>query len=57
MAAYRRVTCRLTAKNRDKLRNPTLGNRVWATFAFFTYSRDAQVGVSLALVDRRLVVS
>ena len=26
------VTCRLTAKNRDKLRNPTLGNRVWATF-------------------------
>jgi len=28
------VTCRLTAKNRDQLRNPTLGNRVWATFAF-----------------------
>ena len=27
------VTCRLTAKNRDQLRNPTLGNRVWATFA------------------------
>jgi len=26
------VTCRLTAKNRNKLRNPTLGNRVWATF-------------------------
>ena len=26
------VTCRLTAKNRDQLRNPTLGNRVWATF-------------------------
>ena len=25
------VTCRLTAKNRDQLRNPTLGNRVWAT--------------------------
>ena len=22
------VTCRLTAKNRDQLRNPTLGNRV-----------------------------
>jgi len=37
MAAYRRgfmthVTCRLTAKNRDQLRNPTLGNRLWATF-------------------------
>jgi len=26
------VTCRLTAKNRDELRNPTLDNRVWATF-------------------------
>ena len=25
------VTCRLTARNRDQLRNPTLGNRVWAT--------------------------
>ena len=29
------VTCRLTAKNRDQLRNPALGNRVWATFAFY----------------------
>ena len=26
------VTCRLTAKNRDQLRNPTLGNRARATF-------------------------
>ena len=26
------ITCRLTAKNRDQLRNPTLGNRVRATF-------------------------
>ena len=26
------ITCRLTATNRDQLRNPTLGNRVWATF-------------------------
>jgi len=25
------ITCRLTAKNRDQLRNPTLGNRIWAT--------------------------
>jgi len=24
-----------TAKNRDQLGNPTLGNRVWATFTFF----------------------
>ena len=28
------VTCRLTAKNGDQLRNPTLSNRVWATFTF-----------------------
>ena len=28
------VTCRLTAKNWDQLRNPTLGNRVWAIFTF-----------------------
>jgi len=26
------VTCKLTAKNRDQLRNPTLGNRLWAAF-------------------------
>jgi len=29
-----RVTCRLTAKNRDQHRNSALGNRVWATFTF-----------------------
>jgi len=28
------ITCRLTAKNRDQLRNPTLGHRVWATYTF-----------------------
>ena len=28
------ITCRLTAKNRDQLWNPTLGNRAWATFTF-----------------------
>jgi len=26
------VICRLTAKNRDQLRNSALGNRVWAAF-------------------------
>jgi len=31
------VTCRLTAKNRDQLLNPTFGNRVWATFTFLFY--------------------
>jgi len=29
------ITWRLTAKNRDQLRNRTRGNRVWTTFAFF----------------------
>ena len=48
------VTCRLTAKNRDQLRNPTLRNRVWATFTFlpftFGYSRPILVAVrSLSL--------
>jgi len=28
------ITCRLTARYRDQLLNPTLGNRVWATFTF-----------------------
>ena len=40
------VTFRLTAKNRDQLRNPTLGNRVWATFTFFT----VDIGISRAEV-------
>ena len=31
------VTCRLTAKNQDQLRKPTLGNQVWATFTFFLF--------------------
>ena len=29
----------LTAKNRDQLRNPTLGSRVWATFTFLVPTR------------------
>ena len=43
-ALVHRTTCTtcmaatgLTAKNRDQLRNPTLGNRVWATFPFLRY--------------------
>jgi len=31
------VTCRLTAKNRDQLRNPTLGNRVRAAFTYLLW--------------------
>ena len=33
------VTYRLTAKNRDQLRDPTLGNRVWAIFTFLNLIR------------------
>ena len=54
MAAYSRVydsrdhvICRLTAKNRDQLRNPTLGNRVCDTFTFLPVS-----GVPLLKLQR-----
>jgi len=30
------VTCKLTAENRDQLRDPTLDNRLWATFTRLT---------------------
>ena len=46
------VTCRLTAKNRDRLRNPTLGNRVWATFTLFTLR---SVGCEVVLCARACV--
>ena len=29
------ATCRLTAKNRDQLRNPTRSSQVWAAFTFY----------------------
>ena len=39
MAAYRRVYdshhLQADCKDRDQLRNPTLGNRVWAAFTLF----------------------
>ena len=38
------ITCRLTAENRDQLRNPTLGNQVRASFCF---SRSPRPSVSL----------
>ena len=38
------VTCRLTVKNRDQLRNPTLSNELWATFPFFCLSPSTGVG-------------
>ena len=47
------VTCRLTAKNWDQLRNPTLGNRVWATFTFFTMMLAKLFRVSRVRVARQ----
>jgi len=41
------VTCRLTTKNRDQLRNPMLGNRVWATFTFLTQLEKSTVSNDL----------
>jgi len=48
------VTYRLTAKNEDHLRNPTLGNRVWATFftihrVYRVQARTMQLAASLLL--------
>ena len=56
------ITCRLTAKNRDQLRNPTLGNRVWATFTFtvkeiicFYSSVNVMYFYFLNIIRRRLI--
>jgi len=46
------VTCRLTAKNWDQLRNPTLGNRVWATFTFLHHSTAVPDKSVLSLVPQ-----
>ena len=48
------VTCRLTAKNRDQLRNPTLGNRVWATFYLVSY---VTVTLCTCIRERSLTVA
>jgi len=57
MATYRRVydsrhlqaDCQEPGANLDQLRNPTLGNRVWATFFISetTSGRDVVEGVRL----------
>jgi len=41
------ITCRLTAENRDQLRNATLGNRAWAIFTF--YKERVLVGLQLSV--------
>jgi len=40
MAAYCRVYDSRHLQNRDQLRNPTLGNRVWASFTFLTQNSN-----------------
>jgi len=50
------VTCMLTAKNRDQLRNPTLGNRVWATFTFFYIFICPSLVISFVLLKMRHVL-
>ena len=56
MAAYRRVYDSLTAKNRDQLRNPTLGNRVRATFTLFTQTfRDVNTTPSIVYFSKHAV--
>ena len=46
------ITCRLTAKNRNLLRNPTLCNRIWATFTFTScYYGDTVRSVSGSTVQ------
>ena len=46
------ITYRLTAKNRDQLRNPALGNRVWATF---TFTFILQAGRDLGLEPNKVL--
>jgi len=47
------VTCRLTAKNRDQLRNPTLHNPVWATFTFYCFHRRLSVCLFAGVMSLR----
>jgi len=55
MAAYTAVfmthlICRLTAKNRDQLRNPTLGNRVWAYLYLTLLARQGTANRKRSLI-------
>jgi len=50
-----RVTCRLTAKDRDQLRNPTLGNRVRATLLHCTECNKLDMITSTEQLSRQCV--
>jgi len=53
------VTCRLTAKIRDRLRNSTLGNRARGTFTFLLRRKgfvlNGRFGVCVCVTDQRLL--
>ena len=49
------VTCGLTAKYRDHLRNPTLGSRVWATFTFLCLREIGELSKT-GWTDRHAVI-
>jgi len=53
------VTCRLTAKIRDRLRNSTLSNRVRGTFTFLLRRKgfvlNGRFGVCVCVTDQRLL--
>ena len=51
------VTCRLTAKNRDQLQlqNPTLGNRVRATFFPMQYDKVSRLNKYLFTVNNTIL--
>ena len=46
-----RVTCRLTARNWDQHRNPTLGHRVWATFYLLVDTSTGQTHLRIFTDD------
>jgi len=45
------ITRRLTAKNRDQLGNPTLGNRVWATSFTAKVHYRQTLTLTFAMID------
>jgi len=51
------ITCRLTAKNRNRLWNPMLGSQVWATFTFTIILPSLWVIISWALLHFSAVSS
>jgi len=52
------ATCRLTAKNRDQLRKPTLSSRVWATFLpFLQHTKLTYLFTHLLISDCAVTVT